>query len=210
MATLTLLIVAGVAAGGWWLLQQDAAEPDRAQVAPRQRSVDPPRTPPTPGNDAPLDGDFYVHVKLIELAASPGGDGSWDVRGGAPDVVFRLAWNGTDIFTSPHRDDTLVAEFDLLRLDLMDALQSGEVEIATAIAAPLVAIDPEGLLTIEIWDDDDWSGSDEAGRFDLPASTLRPGINRLDFSEGDVRRVVIDMIPRSLSLPELLARASDR
>ena len=229
MATFTLLLVAGIAVGGWWLIEnpqtasaddgvssnmppaieRDASQPSMPIKNPTA-SPTPAATPAPSGPPTVRDGAYYyAHVKLVEFRNPPPDDDAWDTNGGAPDINYKLFWNDTQLFASSTRDDTLIAEWDLLRLDLRDALLSQQVEIATAMNAPLVNIKKGGVLTVEVWDDDLMS-SDQAGRFDLPVATLLEGLNVLTFDEGGVVRLVLDLVPRDTSLPDLLDRASRR
>ncbi len=214
MALLTFLLVVGVAAAGWWQLRGTspfASESDDV-VPPTARSTAKRGTPsgsPTRRTLVRSGADYYAHVKLVELASSPQDDDAWDTGGGAPDINYKLFWNGTLVFESAQRDDTLIAEWDLLRLDLKDAILRGEVEVAAAVNAPLVHAGDGGVLTIEVWDDDVMS-SDQAGRFDLPLATLEEDVNELTFDAGGVRRLVLDLVPRDMDLPDLLERASAR
>jgi hypothetical protein len=200
MALLTLVIVVAIAASGWWRLEPRDT-PARGQ-SPRYASTQPVLV--QPGND------YYAHVKLIELNPTKPDGGSWEMRSAsAPDIYFRLSWNGTLVFESAVRDDRLIAEWDLLSLDLKDAILSGEVEVASALNAPLIRAEAGGMLALEIFDEDA-SFDDEAGRFDIPVENLRVGINTLTPQEGGTARVVLDMVPRDMPLPDLLERASNR
>ena len=207
MAVLTLLIVAGVAVGGYFLLQQgprpgpqagaDRRMPPselevRRAERKRERAAPAPAPQPTPAPRGPRllrDGDvYYAHVKLIELRPKkPGGD-AWDMFGGAPDITYKIYWNGTELRQGDHRNDALIAEWDLLKLDLLDAVTAGNVEVATAVNAPLVRATGGGTLTVRVWDDDDATLSDEAGRFDLPMKTLREGVNTIEPDDDKRRR----------------------
>lgn len=200
MAILTLAIVVTVAAVGWSRLEPQTPRLQRGAAA----------RPSTQPMLVEAGRDYYVYVKLIELTPTRPDGGAWELRGAsAPDPYFKLSWNGTGIFESPVRSDRLIAEWDLLRLDLKDAILSGEVEVASAVNAPLISVKEGGLLTLEIFDDDT-AFDDEAGRFDLPVENLRVGLNTLTPEEGGVVRVVLDMVPRDMPLPDLLERASNR
>ncbi|MEL7238029.1 MAG: hypothetical protein AAGK78_04140 [Planctomycetota bacterium] len=153
--------------------------------------------------------DYYAFVKLIELKPTKNG-GRWDTASdSAPDIFFELYWNDTKIYEAEERDDRLIAEWDLLKLDVTDALLSGEIELGKAVNPPLVNVTAQGTLSIIVYDDDA-TLNDEAGRLVLTLAELRPGINTLVPDEGDVSRVLLDMVPRDISVPELIQRASDR
>ena len=198
MALVTLAIVAGCAAAGWVLFPTQQAASAQARVV---ESSEP--------TFVAMSQDYYVHVKLIELTARAPGGGKWEPRGSsAPDICFRLYWNGTLIFEGAEREDRLIGEWDLLRLDLKDAILSGQVEVASAVNAPIIHTAEGGVLTLEVWDED-MSFDDEAGRFDLPVESLHEGVNTLSPGEG-VARAIIDLVPRDIPLPDLLERASNR
>ena len=215
MGLLTLALVAGVAAAGWYMLRGESPfDSDDAGTTPAPRRQADSNGQSTGSPDADSRGvrpgaDYYAHVKLIELRGGPEEGESWDTGGGAPDINFKIFWNGTLVHESSQRDDTLIAEWDLIKLDVKDAILKGEVEVATGINAPLVHAGDGGVLTIEVWDDDVMS-SDRAGRFDLPLATLDEGLNELSFDAGGVKRLVLDLVPRDMDLPDLLERASGR
>ena len=92
---------------------------------------------------------------------------------------------------------------------MRDALLRGDVEVASAISAPLIRVREGGILRLEVYDKDA-TFDDEAGTFDLPIENLREGINTLTPQGPGVERIVIDVIPRDMPLPDLLERASSR
>ena len=207
MALLTLALVAGVAGVGWWLMSGRRSIAHLISPAEAVDGVGGTSTQPTM---LVLDRDYYAHVKLIELRAGKADGGSWEMRSKSPpDIAFRLYWNGTPVFTGAEREDRLIAEWDLLRLDLKDALLSGQVEVASAINAPIIRAQTGGILTVEVWDEDT-AFSDEAGKFDFPVEMLREGTNAISPAESGVARLVLEMIPRDTPLPDLLERASNR
>lgn len=212
MAVLTIAIVGGAAYVGWKLFHDEVAlvrvEPDTASPDPAAGTTDPAAGSTARARVAAGD-DYYVFVKLIELTPKRGED-NWDAGGSnPPDIFFELFWNDAKVFESVARDDAIIAEWDLIKLDVKDALLSGQVEIASAINAPLVSIDEYGILKLHIYDDDAMS-NDDAGKIELPMISLQPGLNTIKPAGTYVSRILIDMVPRSTPLPQLLERASDR
>jgi hypothetical protein len=199
MAMLTLAVVVASAVAGWRFLPVPPASGAEAKVVETEEP-----------SYLAMGRDYYVHVKLIELTPRRPGGGKWEPRGAsAPDICFNLYWNGTRVFEGSEREDRLIGEWDLLRLDLKDALLSGQVEVAAAVNAPIIHAEAGGVLTLEIWDED-VSFNDEAGRLELAVEELHPGLNTLTPEGSGVARVVIDMVPRDTPLPDLLERASNR
>ena len=202
MAGATLLLVVGIVFGGWWLLERDKVAHAGVSPTSQGETIDRPA-------ELAEDQDYYAHVRLVEVRDDNDGS-SWDAGGGAPDLVVTTFWNGTEVHASAHRDDSLTAEWDLLRVNVKDAVLQNEIDVAGAINAPLVQGGPGNLLSVEVWDDDDASFSDLAARLDLPTDLLVEGINRFAFDEGNLVRLEIDLVPARLTLPELIDRYSNR
>ena len=200
---LTILVIGGATAAGWIYWQSPQIAGTRATPSPAAPAPGPATARVQVGED------YYAFVKLIELR--PDNDGSgWDVGGSnAPDIYYQTFWNDAMVFESAERDDRLIAEWDLLRLDLKDALLSGQVEVATAMNCPLVNIAEGGKLTINIYDDDAMK-DDKAGSLELTLTELQPGENVFEPGYGGVKRLILDMVPRSTPVPDLLQRASSR
>ena len=225
MALLTLGVVATVAGVGWRRLAATAPPPVRASGTaapePPAFAVTPPQRnePPTAAAGPPPlkpGRDYYVWVKLAEVRPTKADGGRWETRkDAAPDLFFKLYWNNTLVYTSPARDDRLIAEWDLLRLDLKDAILSGQVDIASAVNAPIVHLNEDGggKLRLEFFDEDTLTFNDEAGTLDLPVESLHEGaatFNPNPDAKGGLARVVLDLVPRDTSLPDLLQIASNR
>ena len=226
MGALTLAVVATIAGVGWYKLAPQTASPPPARNAGSTAAPSPPREGPPPDQQAPqppagpaplrAGRDYYVWVKLIEVHAKNPDGGRWETRGSAaPDLFYDLYWNKTKVYTSPTRDDRLIAEWDLLRLDLKDALLSGQVDLASAVNAPIIHLDDKGggTVRLEVFDQDNLTFNDPAGNLDLPVESLHEGVNTLHPNpdgEGGLARVIIDFVPRDTSLPDLLQIASDR
>ena len=233
MGLLTLLVVAVIAGVGWHQLAATTPVATNAPGGGRREPL-PPRRPPAESAAAPAADvppppppqtgppplrqgqDYYVWVKLIEVHPKNPAGGRWETRGSAaPDLFYDLYSNKTRVYTSPVRDDRLIAEWDLLRLDLKDALLSGQVDLASAVNAPIVHLADKGggTLKLEVYDQDNFTFNDAAGTLDLPVESLHEGVNTLrpnPDAKGGLARVVIDMVPRDTSLPDLLQIASDR
>ncbi len=197
-ALATLLVVAGAAIVGYWKLSPVA-------------SIDRPTTTTAPAGLS-ADHDYYVFVKLIELRPTrPDGD-RWDTgKGSAPDIYFTLAWQDSTIFTGTERNDTLIANWDLFRVDIKDTITNGgKLDIASSINAPLIHITAGGKITLEVWDDDPVN-SDQAGKIEIELDTLRPGSTIIEPPEtSGVRRIILELIDRNTPLEELIALQAKR
>jgi hypothetical protein len=185
---MTVAIVAGV---GWWKLQPPAP------VASTQ---------PTTRPGLLAGHDYYVFVKLIELRPARADGSRWDTgNDSAPDITFSLFWQSAKIFTGTERPDSLIANWDLFRVDLKDVLTNGgKLDVANSINAPLVHAGPDGVIRIEVWDDDP-VGSDLADTIDLKMSDLKSGSNLIEpGTSSAVKRIVVELIDRNLPLQDLV------
>jgi hypothetical protein len=192
-AGLTLAVVLGGAGAAWW--------------ATRPAALMSPSTAPAATLVA---GDYYLFVKLIELTPLRPDGKHWDTRAGdAPDVRFEIFWQGARVFEGTERDDTLIAHWDLFRVDLKDTIANGgKLDVAGSINAPIVRVGDGGTLEVAVWDDDP-VGSDLAGTIRLETDRLKPGENELGPVDG-VRRMIVMLIDRKTPLPELIEMQSKR
>jgi len=193
----TLAIVGGIVAFGLWTLRQPAA----VAIAP-VAATQPKRL--VVGND------YYVFVRLVELSSRKANGSNWDSgNDSAPDPYYYIFWHGTRVFESATRSDSLIATWDLARVDLKDMVTNGgKFDIASAINAPIVRVEPGESIKIEVWDDDP-VGDDLALRLDVPLDSLSPGENVLA-PGGTVRRLDIQMIDRQTPLADLIEMAARR
>ncbi len=152
-------------------------------------------------------GDYYVWVKLIELYPTRLDGSHWDsLADEAPDPYYTLTWQDNTVHTSPTRDNTLIATWDLLAANVWDLLKDGgDVEVATMIRAPLLRIEPGSTATLHVYDADP-IGRDTVGQLTVALDTLRVGDNTLALEPTEhngIRRVVVTLVDRSVTLAEL-------
>ena len=209
-----VLLVAGAsAAAGWWAMSRPSAAPvgdGRAISAGASvgAAAEPVRATLATGRD------YYVLVKLIEVAPQRPGGGKWDRAGyAAPDLTYNVVWQGQTVFASSVRDDTLIGSWDLMAVDLKDVVTSGgTVEAEGLLKAPIVRVEGGTTFDVEVWDKD-VTRSDLAGRVTVRPEELYPGDNtiapKLDGANA-VKRIVVQLIDRRTPVPELLETLSAR
>jgi hypothetical protein len=197
----TVLLVAGTGLATW-RVSRDAASPPAAattaEAVPRLAA----------GHD------YYLHVKIIELADRRPNEKQWDsVDDSGPDVCFNLTWRKNVIWKSSEKSNTLIGSWDLMKVDLKEIITSGgQTDLEGLINAPLVHYGPGESVELKVWDED-MVGSDDAGDFTLKLDDLRPGENTVfppPGKENAVKRIVVAMIDRRTSVPELVNMISNR
>lgn len=154
--------------------------------------------------------DYYLLVKLVEFNPKKPNGGSWDTNS-APDAKVLIRWHGQQIFALPQREDQLISTWDLFRVNVMDIIRSGgSVDVASAINAPLVRVEPGEKITIEVRDAD-LIRDDVAMKIDLQLDELREGENDIPPPRGcGLRRFIVQVIDRETSLSDLVALAGKR
>ncbi len=158
--------------------------------------------------------DYYLHVKLIEVSERRPDGKAWDrVDDSGPDLRFSLTWQGNVIWNAPEKSNTLIGSWDLLKVDLKQILTSGgQADLENAINAPLIHYEKGGTVELKVWDVDP-VGSDSAGSLTFNLDDLQPGENTLrPVASGTsaIRRVVVALIDRKTSVPELMEMISKR
>jgi hypothetical protein len=181
-----------------------------------------PTSPPTGAASQPAETmprlvsghDYYLHVKLIELAERRPDGKAWDsVDGSGPDIKFSLKWRHNVIWKSSEKSDTLIGSWDLMKVDVRQMLTSGgSTDLDQLVNAPLVHFEPGGDVEMKAWDEDT-VGSDDAGTVHVKLDELRPGENTLLPKQDKtcaIKRVVLALIDRRTPVPELVNMISNR
>lgn len=158
--------------------------------------------------------DYYLHVKLIELADRAPGGSAWDrIDDSGPDIRFRLTWRQNVVWEGGAKADTLIGSWDLMKIDLRQVLASGgKAELEGALNAPLIHYQPGETVELLVWDDDT-VGSDDAGAVTLKLDEFGPGeTSFVPAGEGAkaIKRVVLAFIDRRTTVPELIDAMSKR
>ena len=206
---LTLIaVVGGSAIAGYAWLQNRSALSTTNAATPNHTDASIPDT-------VRLGRDYYVYLKLAELRPTLADGDPWDHWSDtAPDPFYRMTWQDAQVFESPTRKDAFVAGWDLLSVDLKELLltSGGEVDVESIINAPVIHIQQDTQIQIELIDDDTFNNT-EAGTITLSLARLREGENTIHFDEEQqplISRIVVGIVDRSISLPDLVDAVSAR
>ena len=201
---LPLLIVGGVVYG-YLYHWTPAANPGGAAASPPATAGPPAPTPARPGDD------YYVFVRKIEVYPQQPGGHEWDRGGGsAPDLWYQLVWQGKTVYESPARDDSFVAIWDSISVDVSEALPllgSGRLDLASTLnQGAIVNIDPEEVLEIIVYDSDPL-GRERAGAVKFSLGELIEGDNTFTFDETEdnaIKRLVMRLTNTDQPVANLL------
>ena len=146
--------------------------------------------------------DYYLYVKLIELADKAPNGSVWDrVDGSGPDIGFRLTWRNNVVWDATVKPDTLIGSWDLMKIDLKQVVMSGgKADLEGALNAPLIHYEPGETVELSVWDADAVGAYDDAGKVVIKLDDFGPGETSLAAGrrrrEGDqARRVRTDRPP---------------
>lgn len=171
--------------------------------------------------------DYYVLVTIMEFHPRKVGGDKWDVGGSAPDLYYKIQWQGRTVFDTENdvAEDTLIGKWFGLGADVSITdvgkilMPSGKrLSPRNAIKAALVAVDPEGLLVIRSYDEDA-VGDDAAGNCALRIADLRTGDNvfyinkrgratrdatQVARNRGGLKRLILRVVDASLPVEKLV------
>jgi hypothetical protein len=159
--------------------------------------------------------DYYLYVKLIEVADRAPNGSVWDrVDGSGPDIGFQLKWRNNVVWDASVKPDTLIGSWDLMKIDLKQVVMSGgQADLEGALNAPLIHYEPGETVELSVWDADPVGAYDNAGKVIVRLDELGPGETSLTPSGPDakaVKRVVLALIDRRTPVPELIKTMSNR
>lgn len=157
--------------------------------------------------------DYYVHVKLIELADHLPAGKQWDrMDDSGPDIRFTLTWRQNVIWKSIEKSNTLIGSWDFLKVDLRQVITGGQTDLEGMVNAPLVHHAGGESVELKVWDEDP-VGSDDAGTVVIKLDDLGPGENTIALTGGAaerVKRVTVSLIDRRTPMPDLVNMISNR
>lgn len=120
-----------------------------------------------------MDGrQYYVLLSAIEVTGKNASGNRWDVGSPAPDLYYEIRWNGTVVFRSSRKDNTLLARWNAGALDVADLI--GKVSVDDSMEAARITVRPGESLEFIVYDHD-VAADDEIARWSKPVSELSEG-----------------------------------
>ena len=96
----------------------------------------PPRAPEGPAG-VEAEKHYYVLLAVVEVEPEKRPGKPWDSGGSAPDLYYEIWWQGTEVFESATKSDTLVARWTNVAVDLKDVAKG--VSLDDSIKAARIA-----------------------------------------------------------------------
>jgi len=141
-----------------------------------------------------LEGEhYYVLLSVIEVAARDEGDEAWDRVGGeAPDLFYEIHWQDQKVFESSVKDDTLVAKWSNVAIDIGDLVEA--VSLDDSIKAARITARTGEVLEFVV-QDHDVTSDDPIGRWTVPVAELTVGDQRWSKPAGRLISVTCRVLP---------------
>jgi hypothetical protein len=153
-----------------------------------------PATPPNAGPPRVREGEhYYVLLSVIEVAARDADGDAWDKVGGeAPDLFYEIRWQDQKVFEASVKDDTLVAKWSNVALDLGDVVEA--VSLDDSIKAARITARAGGTVEFEVYDHD-VTKNETIGRWTVPVMDLTIGDQTWSKPAGRLVSVTCRVIP---------------
>jgi hypothetical protein len=177
-SSLFALVVFGLPflAGQWEQSAEVAPEPDAAPAPEKVRD----------------DFHYYVLLTVVEVAATDDGESSWDSRSGAPDLAYEIHWQGTKVFVSSTKKDSLLAKWSNTAVELTDLLES--VSLDDSFKAARITARRGDLLTFRVLDKDFFK-DDVVAEWEVAVETLKVGDQEWIEPGGRVVKAICRVLP---------------
>jgi len=151
--------------------------------------------PATPEAGPPLlrEGEhYYVLLSVIEVAARDANDDAWDNVDEAPDLFYEIRWQDQRVFEASVKDDTLVAKWSNVAVDLGDVVRA--VSLDDSIKAARITARAGETVEFVVYDHDVTS-DDLVGRWKVPVADLRVGDQKWSEPAGQLVSVTCRVLP---------------
>jgi hypothetical protein len=158
---------------------------------------DPGEAPPTSPEAGPpplREGEhYYVLLSVIEVAARDEGEAAWDKVGEeAPDLFYEIRWQEQKVFESAVKDDTLVAKWSNVAVDIKDVVKA--VSLDDSIKAARITARAGEFLEFVVYDHD-VARNDLVGKWTVPVTDLTVGDQKWCEPAGRLVSVTCRVLP---------------
>lgn len=195
-ALIPLLIILLVAGLFWYLIDKpdDSIDPDTNPGISISGKLKPGQT-------------YYVFASEIEVFPSNLKNESWDRGKNAPDIRYQLLWKGNSIFESITKDDSLIADWSGLSVELnWKDILGKSVSPDDAIKAARIRYEKNERVEIVV-EDVDISSDDDIGRYEIEMDSLSVGKNEIKLTKSStnaIRKITLRLLPMGSNLKDLV------
>ncbi len=149
---------------------------------------------------------YYIFASEIEVYPTNLKNGSWDQGKKGPDIQYRILWKGNAVFESITKDDSLIADWSGLSLELnWKDLLGKSVSSDDAIKAARIRFEEGEKIEIEV-EDVDVASDDDVGRHEIEMNKLSIGKNEFKLEKtttNAIRKITLRVLPVGSDIEDL-------
>jgi hypothetical protein len=172
------------------------------------------------GNDSVLESDeniklhgklepgqtYYIFASEIEVYPTNSENEPWDRGEKGPDIRYRILWKGNAVFESPTKDNSLIADWSGLSLELnWKDIMGKSISTEDAIKAGRIRFDKDEKIEV-VAEDVDIAADDKVGRCEIQMSGLSIGKNQIKLEKSAnnaIRRITLRVLPVGSNIRDL-------
>ena len=154
-----------------------------------------------------IDGQtYYIFASEIEVFPTNLEDEGWDRGEKGPDIRYRILWKGNAVFESITKDDSLIADWSGLSIELnWKDLLGKSVSPDDVIKAARIRFEKNEKIEI-IVKDVDIASDDDVGRHEILLNELSIGKNEIKLKKSTsnaIRSISLRILPVGSDLQDL-------
>ena len=149
---------------------------------------------------------YYIFASEVEVYPTNSENEPWDRGEKGPDIRYRILWKGNEVFESETKDDSLIADWSglSLQLDWRD-ITGKSISPDEAIKAARVRFEENEKIEF-VTEDVDVAADDSVGRHEIKLDELSIGKNQIKLNKSTdnaVRRITLRVLPVGSSIRDL-------
>lgn len=149
---------------------------------------------------------YYIFASEIEVFPTNLENEAWDRGEKGPDIRYRLLWKGNAVFESITKEDSLIADWSGLSIELnWKDLLGKSVSSDDAIKAGRIRFQEMEKIEIAV-EDVDVASDDDVGRYEIEMNKLSIGKNEFKLKKtatSAIRKVTLRVLPMGSSIEDL-------
>jgi hypothetical protein len=149
---------------------------------------------------------YYIFASEIEVFPTNLENEAWDRGEKGPDIRYRLLWKGNAVFESITKEDSLIADWSGLSIELnWKDLLGKSVSSDDAIKAGRIRFQEMEKIEIAV-EDVDVASDDDVGRYEIEMNKLSIGKNEFKLKKtatSAIRKITLRVLPMGSNIEDL-------
>jgi hypothetical protein len=195
-AAIPLLIVL-LGAGFYWFISSDKKNKENENNSSDQIKL---------GGRLSPGQTYYIFASEVEVYPTNLKNEPWDQGKKGPDIRYRLFWKGNAVFESITKDDSLIADWSGLSIELnWKDLLGKSVSSDDAIKAGRIRFEEGEKIEIAV-EDVDIASDDDVGRHEIEMDKLSIGKNEFKLKKtasSAIRKITLRVLPVGSNIEDL-------